>query len=208
MAYTKHTWVNNGEPAISAGRLNTIETGIADAHTLAGTAQTTADSAAADAAAASTAATSALSRSNHTGTQTAITISDLTETVQDIVGAQVTAGANITVTYDDVLGTITIAGASGGVDAETVRDTVGSALVGGSNITITVDDAGDTITIAADTQIDKSEIVGEQDHDGTTGGGTRLTGYKRVRWVNPVGTAYGRPTNMAIGDSWERDATT
>lgn len=43
-------------------------------------------------------------------------------------------------------------------------------------------------------------------HDGTAGGGTRPTGYTRVRWVNPVGTAYARPTNMAAGDIWEHDA--
>lgn len=39
-------------------------------------------------------------------------------------------------------------------------------------------------------------------HDGTTGGGTRPTGYFRVRWIG--GTA--RPTNMVTGDVWERDA--
>lgn len=38
-------------------------------------------------------------------------------------------------------------------------------------------------------------------HDGTTGGGTRPTGYARVRWVG--GTT--QPTNMAIGDVWEHD---
>lgn len=49
-----------------------------------------------------------LARANHTGTQTAATISDLTETVQDIVGAQAAGGTGITVVYDDVAGTITI----------------------------------------------------------------------------------------------------
>ena len=43
-------------------------------------------------------------------------------------------------------------------------------------------------------------------HDGTSGGGTRPTGYKRVRWVNPPGTSYARPTNMASGDVWEHAA--
>jgi len=42
-------------------------------------------------------------------------------------------------------------------------------------------------------------------HDGTPGGGTRPTGYFRVLWVNPVGTNYARPTNMAIGDEWEKE---
>lgn len=39
-------------------------------------------------------------------------------------------------------------------------------------------------------------------HDGTSGGGTRPTGYARVRWVG--GAA--RPTNMATGDIWEHNA--
>lgn len=38
-------------------------------------------------------------------------------------------------------------------------------------------------------------------HNGTTGGGTRPTGYTRVRWIG--GSA--RPTNMAAGDVWEHD---
>lgn len=43
-------------------------------------------------------------------------------------------------------------------------------------------------------------------HDGTTTGGTRPTGYARVRWVSPPGTSYSRPTNMVLGDVWEHDA--
>ncbi len=39
-------------------------------------------------------------------------------------------------------------------------------------------------------------------HDGTATGGTRPTGYARVRWVG--GTA--RPSNMVAGDVWEHDA--
>jgi hypothetical protein len=55
-----------------------------------------------------------LSRVNHTGTQTASTISDLTETVQDIVGAQIVAGSNVTAVYDDGAGTVTISATSSG----------------------------------------------------------------------------------------------
>lgn len=50
-----------------------------------------------------------LARGNHTGSQAAATISDLPEAVQDIVGAMVANGANITITYDDPGGTLTIA---------------------------------------------------------------------------------------------------
>lgn len=50
-----------------------------------------------------------LARANHTGTQAAATISDLAEAVQDLVGAMLANGANITVTYDDTSGQATIA---------------------------------------------------------------------------------------------------
>lgn len=55
-------------------------------------------------------------RATHTGTQTASTISDLVEATQDIIGSSVVPGTDISVTYDDVLGTVTISytGASGG----------------------------------------------------------------------------------------------
>jgi hypothetical protein len=48
-------------------------------------------------------------RSTHTGSQTASTISDLTEAVQDVVGALVAAGYGVTVTYDDSGNTETVA---------------------------------------------------------------------------------------------------
>lgn len=90
-------------------------------------------------------------RTTHTGTQASATLSDLTETVQDIVAALLVAGTNVTTTYNDAAGTFTInATASGGTtDPEVVRDTIGGALVAGAGITITVNDAGDTITIAS-----------------------------------------------------------
>lgn len=50
-----------------------------------------------------------LSRANHTGTQPAATISDLAEAVQDIIGTAIAAGANVSVTYDDPAGSISIA---------------------------------------------------------------------------------------------------
>lgn len=53
------------------------------------------------------------SRSNHTGTQAASTISDFSEAVDDRVSALLTAGTNVTLTYDDTANTLTVA-ASGG----------------------------------------------------------------------------------------------
>lgn len=57
----------------------------------------------------------AKSRANHTGTQTASTISDLTEVMQDLMASTIVAGTNITRVYDDTAGTITLSStASGG----------------------------------------------------------------------------------------------
>lgn len=53
-------------------------------------------------------------RANHTGTQASSTISDLTESVQDIVGALLVAGTNITLTYNDAANTLTIDASGGG----------------------------------------------------------------------------------------------
>jgi hypothetical protein len=66
-------------------------------------------------------------RANHTGTQVSSTISDLTETVQDVVGAMVVAGSNVTKTYNDVAGTLTIAasgvgGGGSGIEVVTPGD--------------------------------------------------------------------------------------
>lgn len=47
-----------------------------------------------------------------------------------------------------------------------------------------------------------SSVEGIKAHDGTTGGGTRPSGYARVRWTGGAN----RPTNMAANDVWERDA--
>jgi hypothetical protein len=56
-------------------------------------------------------------RTTHTGSQTASTISDLTEVVQDIVGAMVVNGTNITAIYNDGAGTLTISATGGGSSA-------------------------------------------------------------------------------------------
>ena len=80
-------------------------------------------------------------------------VTGLAEAVQDIVGAMLIAGTNVTVNYDDVANTFTINSSGGGgggtTDAEVVRDTIGGALVAGSGVQIVVNDAGDTITISS-----------------------------------------------------------
>lgn len=119
-------------------------------------------------------------RANHTGTQTSSTISDLTETVQDIVGAFLAEGTGITVTYDDAgnVLTITAIGGGGTWDAEETRDTIGAALIGAGLIDVVVNDAGDTITItttatANDTDANlknRANHTGTQDADTITDG--------------------------------------
>ncbi len=54
-------------------------------------------------------------RATHTGTQGAATISDFAEAVDDRVAALLTAGTNVTLTYNDGAGTLIIDAAGGGV---------------------------------------------------------------------------------------------
>ena len=87
-----------------------------------------------------------------------------TERVDDQVAALLTAGANVTLTYDDTAGTLTIAAteddlsnndtddlAEGSTNlyftAERVDDQVATLLTAGSNITLTYDDTAGTLTI-------------------------------------------------------------
>lgn len=105
----------------------------------------------------------------HTHPATAVT--DLTEAVQDIVGALIRAGSGTTVSYDDAAGTVTIsATASGGgsTDPEIVRDVIGSAIVAGSGIQAVVDDAGDTITLSSTAVLPTRKVIAGT---GLTGGG-------------------------------------
>lgn len=53
-------------------------------------------------------------RSTHTGTQTASTISDFSEAVDDRVGALLVAGTNITLNYNDAANSLTINASGGG----------------------------------------------------------------------------------------------
>lgn len=53
-------------------------------------------------------------RSSHTGTQAASTISDFSEAVDDRVAALLVEGTNITLTYNDAAGSLTIDAAGGG----------------------------------------------------------------------------------------------
>lgn len=71
-----------------------------------------------------------------------------TESIQDLVGALIAAGAGITAVYDDGAATLTISSTITQYTDEMVRDIMGIALVAGAGVTVTPDDGLDTITIA------------------------------------------------------------
>lgn len=96
----------------------------------------------------------AIQRANHTGTQLASTISDLTEAIEDAVGAMATDGTTVNFTYDDVAGTLTaevqgLTSADVSDFSEAVDDRVAALLTAGANITLTYDDTSGTLTIDA-----------------------------------------------------------
>ena len=64
------------------------------------------------------------------------------ENVDDRVAALLVGGANITVTYDDAAGTLTVDGQSGYTDAD-----VANLIVGGNNITATYNSVAGTLTL-------------------------------------------------------------
>lgn len=73
-----------------------------------------------------------LDRANHTGAQTAASISDFSEAVDDRVALLAVAGTNMTITYDDVAGTLTFDATGGGAGAGAFIIDDGDASGGGS----------------------------------------------------------------------------
>ncbi len=105
-------------------------------------------------------------------------ISDFAEAVQDAVGAMVVAGSNVTVTYDDGAGTLTIAATGGGAAIETIAGTTYTQVAAdatkwkrttnASAVTITIDAnvnaAGDEITFSQG-GAGQITFVGRRRHD-------------------------------------------
>jgi hypothetical protein len=91
----------------------------------------------------------------HTHVSTSIT--DLLESVQDIIAATL-VGSGVTVSYNDTAGTVTITGLAS-TDAEAVRDAIGIAMVGVGAISVSVDDTADTITISTTATVNSSDAA-------------------------------------------------
>ena len=77
----------------------------------------------------------------------------IAETIDDRVATLLTEGTNITITYDDGAGTLTIdaAATAGGISDfnEAVDDRVGALIDGGAGINVTYDDVAGTLTISS-----------------------------------------------------------
>ena len=91
-------------------------------------------------------------------THTASDLTDFAEAVDDRVDGLLVAGTNVTLTYDDGLGTLTIDASSAGSHThetsdiigltEAVDDRVAALIVAGTGISKAYDDANGTLTIA------------------------------------------------------------
>lgn len=144
------------------------------------------------------------------------------ESLQDAVAAMIVAGTNVTATYDDTTGTITISstgGSGGSTDPEVVRDTIAAALVAGTNVSITVNDAVDTITInctspalpATGTGDEGKSIEVNSLHTGyqlgvrkspaayPISGTTEYAPQGLTKWYNPLDPSYGLSKDQMSG---------
>jgi len=100
------------------------------------------------------------------------------EEVEDYVNGVIVGGTNITATYDDAAGTLTLAATDTNTQLtqEQVEDYVNGVIVGGTNITATYDDAAGTLTLAAtdtNTQLTQEQV--EDYVNGVIVGGTNIT---------------------------------
>ena len=73
------------------------------------------------------------------------------EQVEDFVAGVVTAGANMTITYDDAANTLTFVSTDTNTQLtqEQVEDFVAGVAVAGTNVTVTYDDGAGTLTFAS-----------------------------------------------------------
>lgn len=99
-----------------------------------------------------------LDRANHTGTQGSATISDFAEAVDDRVASLLTAGANITISYNDATNTLQISAAGAGGGATLADGNYGDVTVSGTGSVITINNA--SVTLAKLANIATGSILG------------------------------------------------
>lgn len=85
---------------------------------------------------------------------TSASVAGLTESIQDTMSTTLVAGTNITITYNDPAGTITIDASGGSYTDEQAQDAVGSIMLNTSDVEFTYNDGWPKITaILADTGV-------------------------------------------------------
>jgi hypothetical protein len=77
-----------------------------------------------------------------------LSAAQLVETIQDTVGSMAAGTSPVTATYNDTLGTLTVALDSAAL-TEVIQDVVGAMLVAGAGATVTYSDTAGTLTVAA-----------------------------------------------------------
>jgi hypothetical protein len=130
-------------------------------------------------------------RVNHTGTQLAATISDFAEAVDDRVAALLLPGTNISLTYDDVANTLTVAAAGGVGDGDK-----GDITVSGGGATWVVD--ADVVTNAKLSNMATATFKGRT--TAGTGDPEDLTVAQAKTLLNLTGTISGDQTITLTGD--------
>jgi hypothetical protein len=135
-----------------------------------------------------------LARANHTGTQTATTISNFNEAVDDRVAALLVAGANITLTYNDTANTLTVASSGGG--AGVTDGDKGDISVSGSGATWVIDNAA--VTLAKLANLSAGTVIGRI--TAGTGQPEALTAANLRTLINVADGATANATDSALRD--------
>jgi hypothetical protein len=148
----------------------------------------------ADGATANAADASLRDRSTHTGTQPASTISDLVEVAQDLMSSSIVAGTNVTLSYNDTSGQLTINAAAGVPGADSVSNTILSNMAQatfkgraagagtGDPTDLTAAEARAILNVAdgATANSPDATLLSRASHTGTQDASTTLTGLSEI----------------------------